>query len=148
MAGECHAKRACGAVADAFRNLGDATFFPAQQFRKEISTQASEAYERAQALAPGNAQVLRQSGIFAVLMGNFDAGLAALRRAVVLDPLARLSHYLLGQALYRARESAPFARPATVSLAAAELGSPSRHGNGDDAGSDRSYARRASYRRD
>jgi hypothetical protein len=42
----------------------------------------------------------------------------------------------------------PFARPATVSLAAAELRSPSRHRNGDDAGSNRSYARRAAYRRD
>jgi tetratricopeptide (TPR) repeat protein len=67
-------------------------------------TQASEAYERALVLAPGNAQVLRQSGIFAVLMGHVDVGLAALRRGVVLDPLARVSHYLLGQALYRTRQ--------------------------------------------
>ena len=65
--------------------------------------QASEAYERALALAPGNAQVLRESGLFAARMGHFDAGLAAARRAVVLDPLARQSHTLLGLALYAAR---------------------------------------------
>ena len=66
-------------------------------------TQASEEYERALALAPGNAQVLRESGSFAALMGRFDAGLAAARRAVVLDPLARASHTALGRALYAAR---------------------------------------------
>ena len=52
-------------------------------------TQASEEYERALALAPGNAEVLRISGEFAAYMGHFDAGVAAARRAVVLDPLAR-----------------------------------------------------------
>jgi Flp pilus assembly protein TadD len=36
-------------------------------------------------------------------MGHFDAGLAATRRAVVLDPLARGSHTALGRALYTAR---------------------------------------------
>jgi TolB-like protein len=66
-------------------------------------TQASEAYERALALAPGNAEVLRYSGVFAAWMGHFDAGLAAARHAVVLDPLARQSHYALGRALYAAR---------------------------------------------
>jgi serine/threonine-protein kinase len=66
-------------------------------------TPASEAYGRALALAPGNADVLRRSGLFAALMGHFDAGVAAARRAVVLDPLARASHGALGQALYTAR---------------------------------------------
>ena len=66
-------------------------------------TQASEEYERALALAPGNAEVLRLSGLFAACMGHFDAGLAATRRAVVLDPLARASHSALGRALYAAR---------------------------------------------
>ena len=36
-------------------------------------------------------------------MGHFDAGIAAARRAVVLDPLARNSHLVLGGALYSAR---------------------------------------------
>jgi TolB-like protein/Flp pilus assembly protein TadD len=66
-------------------------------------TQASKEYERALALAPGNAQVLRVSGQFAADMGHFDAGVAAIRRAVVLDPLARQTHSALGRALYAAR---------------------------------------------
>jgi TolB-like protein/lipoprotein NlpI len=65
--------------------------------------QANDEYERALALAPGNAQVLRRSGLFAAYMGHFDAGIAAARRAVVLDPLARDSRTALGQALYAAR---------------------------------------------
>jgi len=43
-------------------------------------THANQAYERAVALAPGNAEVLAYSGRFAVLIGRFDAGLAAARR--------------------------------------------------------------------
>ena len=66
-------------------------------------TQASEAYERAFALAPGNAEVLQTSGLFAASMGHFDAGVAAARRAVVLDPLGRISHSALGRTLYSAR---------------------------------------------
>jgi TolB-like protein/Tfp pilus assembly protein PilF len=66
-------------------------------------TRANEEYERALVLAPGNAQVLRISGLFATYMGHIDAGLAAARRALVLDPLARDSHSVLGRALYAAR---------------------------------------------
>jgi eukaryotic-like serine/threonine-protein kinase len=66
-------------------------------------TQASEAYDRAVALAPGNAAVLRYIGLFAAHMGHFDAGVAATRHAVVLDPLAHESHYYLGWTLYLAR---------------------------------------------
>ncbi len=69
-------------------------------------TQAGEAYERARALAPGSAEILRQSGVFAARMGHFDAGITATRRAVVLDPLARQSHGALGLALYTARRYA------------------------------------------
>jgi TolB-like protein len=65
--------------------------------------QASAAYQHALALSPGNADVLRRGGHFAADMGHFDAGLAATRRAVVLDPLARQSHTALGRALYSAR---------------------------------------------
>jgi TolB-like protein/Flp pilus assembly protein TadD len=66
-------------------------------------THATEAYERAVALAPGTAEVLRQSGRFAVYMGRFDAGVTALRRAVVLDPINPRSHELLGEGLFFAR---------------------------------------------
>lgn len=65
--------------------------------------QAGAELERAAALAPGTAQVLGMYGRFAVLAGHADAGIAASRRAVVLDPLNPLSHYRLGQALYFAR---------------------------------------------
>jgi TolB-like protein/Flp pilus assembly protein TadD len=66
-------------------------------------SKAHEEYERALALAPGNAQVLRFSGSFAAYMGRFETGIAAARHAVVLDPLARNSYLVLGGALYSAR---------------------------------------------
>ena len=66
-------------------------------------TEANDEYKRALAHAPGNAEVLRISGTFAARMGHFDAGLAAARRAVVLDPLGRISHSELGRVLYAAR---------------------------------------------
>ena len=62
--------------------------------------------ERALALAPGNAVVLAAYGRFAVWTGHTDAGLAAARRAVVLDPLNPEMHYTLAQSLYRARHYA------------------------------------------
>jgi len=68
-------------------------------------TRANEEYERAVALAPGNARVLGVYGRFAVQMGRTEAGIAAARRAVVLDPLRRGSHYTLGGALYFARQN-------------------------------------------
>jgi tetratricopeptide (TPR) repeat protein len=46
-------------------------------------------------LAPGSAQVLQDYGLFAVLMGRKDAGIAAARRAVSLDPQNRNTHHLL-----------------------------------------------------
>jgi TolB-like protein/Flp pilus assembly protein TadD len=64
--------------------------------------QAAQAYERARALASGNARVLRTTGTFAVTMGRFDRGLSDLRRAVTLDPLDPRSHGVLGIGLYLA----------------------------------------------
>jgi TolB-like protein/Flp pilus assembly protein TadD len=66
-------------------------------------TQAREAFERALALAPGNAKVLRVSSRFLVAMGQFEEGISAARRAVALDPLNRTSHDALGFTLYFAR---------------------------------------------
>jgi TolB-like protein/Tfp pilus assembly protein PilF len=68
-------------------------------------TRANEEYERALALAPGNAHVLRNSGMFAALTGRTEAGVAALRRAVVLDPLNRDTRFDLGQAFYFGRQN-------------------------------------------
>jgi TolB-like protein len=48
---------------------------------------ANEEYQRAMALAPGSATVLRAYSLSSVWMGRGDAGIAAARRAVVLDPL-------------------------------------------------------------
>ena len=58
---------------------------------------ASEEYERALVLAPRSAQVLQDYGLFTALMGRTDAGIAAARRAVLLDPLNRNSHDLLAR---------------------------------------------------
>jgi tetratricopeptide (TPR) repeat protein len=44
-------------------------------------------------------------GRFAVLMGRIEVGIAAVRRAVVLDPLNRDSHRTLGLTLYLNREN-------------------------------------------
>ena len=64
---------------------------------------ASEEYERAVALAPGSARILRDYGLFAVSMGRTEEGLTALRRAVVLDPLNEASHGDLIEGLRLAR---------------------------------------------
>ena len=64
---------------------------------------ANEEYERALALAPGSVPTLRDYGLFAVWMGRTEAGLAAARHAVLLDPLNRNSHHSLGWALIYAR---------------------------------------------
>jgi TolB-like protein/Flp pilus assembly protein TadD len=63
-------------------------------------TAASQEFERALTLGPGNARVLRAYGRFAVLMGRGDPGLTAVRQAVVLDPLNKVSHLDLGATLY------------------------------------------------
>jgi TolB-like protein len=57
---------------------------------------ASEEYQRALALEPGNARVLAEYGGFAADMNKTDAALKALERAVVLDPLNPQYHVGLG----------------------------------------------------
>jgi len=66
-------------------------------------TRASDEYQRAMTLAPGNARVLRSYSEFAVAMGRADAGIAAARRAAVLDPLNAESYAFLSDALRYAR---------------------------------------------
>jgi TolB-like protein/cytochrome c-type biogenesis protein CcmH/NrfG len=68
-------------------------------------TRANEEYQRALALAPGNAGVVRGYGRFAAFMGRTEVAIATLRRAVALDPLSRESHAGLGAALYWARQN-------------------------------------------
>jgi TolB-like protein len=64
--------------------------------------QARPEFERARALAPGSATILRVTGLFAIQTGQTEAGLADLRRAVTLDPLNATTHHLLGFGLYLA----------------------------------------------
>jgi TolB-like protein len=66
-------------------------------------TGALQEYERALALAPGDARVLREYGAFAVLIGRTEAGLAAAQRLLVLDPLNSTNHFGLGVSLAFAR---------------------------------------------
>jgi TolB-like protein/DNA-binding winged helix-turn-helix (wHTH) protein/tetratricopeptide (TPR) repeat protein len=67
-------------------------------------TSASKEFERAMTLTPGNARVLRDYSAFAVSMGRTDAGIAAARRAKVLDPLNINSHGFLSADLRFARQ--------------------------------------------
>jgi TolB-like protein len=64
---------------------------------------ANEEYERALTLAPGNARVLRGYSGFAALMGHSEAGIAAARHALALDPLNPNSSLALSDALFSAR---------------------------------------------
>jgi serine/threonine-protein kinase len=64
---------------------------------------AAREYEHALALGSGNARVLRDYGLFAVFMSRADAGIAALRRAAVLDPLSPWVRIDLGSALWYSR---------------------------------------------
>jgi len=65
--------------------------------------QANTELARALALAPGSAEILAGSSGFTSYMGRFDAGIAAGRRAVVLDPLDYLTYQGLGNAFFGAR---------------------------------------------
>jgi TolB-like protein/DNA-binding winged helix-turn-helix (wHTH) protein len=65
--------------------------------------QAMAEHERALMLGPGNARALQVSSPFLVLMGRTDTGIAAARRAVVIDPLNPLTHFSLGLTLFYAR---------------------------------------------
>jgi TolB-like protein len=85
-------------LADGHLSMGFYLANGAMDFRR-----ATGEFERARALAPGNATVLRIYGLFVITMGRLDAGIADLRRAVTLDPLNVISHYLLGRGLYWAR---------------------------------------------
>jgi TolB-like protein len=64
---------------------------------------AANEHERALALAPGDARVLRAYSHFAAYMGHMDAAIASARRNVELDPLNVLAYRTLGEALHAAR---------------------------------------------
>jgi TolB-like protein len=64
---------------------------------------ATQEYDRAMALAPGNARILSDYGAFAVLMGRTEAGLTAAHRLLILDPLNSMNYFGLGHSLMFAR---------------------------------------------
>jgi TolB-like protein/Flp pilus assembly protein TadD len=64
---------------------------------------ASQELQHALALAPGSAKILHLYGSGAVKMGETEAGLAAIHRSVVLDPLNPDTHFSLGESLTAAR---------------------------------------------
>jgi TolB-like protein len=66
-------------------------------------TGAGMEYERAAALAPGNARVLMDYGVYASLMGRAETGLAAMRRVIVLNPLGSSPRVWLCHQLFLAR---------------------------------------------
>jgi len=80
--------------------------------------QARDEFERARTLAPGRATVLRVTGLYAIMTGRTEDGVADLRRAVTLDPLNALTHHLLGFGLYLAHryDEAATANAEAISL--------------------------------
>jgi TolB-like protein len=79
-------------------------------------TRAHEAFERALALAPGNATVLTMNSNFLSSMGHFDEAIPAARRAVTLDPFNGNSHLILGTALLLARHYQEAIAPLTETI--------------------------------
>jgi TolB-like protein/Flp pilus assembly protein TadD len=73
-------------------------------------TDATPEYERALALAPGNAGILKDFGAFADIIGRSEAGLAAAHRLLILDPLNAMNHFGLGVSLTFARRYGDAAR--------------------------------------
>jgi serine/threonine protein kinase/TolB-like protein len=63
---------------------------------------ADASYQRALALEPGNATVVRRAAELAANLGRFEEALAQDRRAVELDPLSVPTHIYLGEHAYRA----------------------------------------------
>jgi TolB-like protein/Flp pilus assembly protein TadD len=72
----------------------------AMAYQMELDfTAARGECERALALSPGNARVLRDCGKLEVRTGRIDSGLMSINRALSLDPLNPNSHSFLADAL-------------------------------------------------
>jgi TolB-like protein/Flp pilus assembly protein TadD len=67
---------------------------------------AAPEFDRALALAPGNAKIQSSFAYFAAVLGHFEAALTAARRAVSLDPQSSNAHLILSNVLYFARRYA------------------------------------------
>jgi TolB-like protein/Flp pilus assembly protein TadD len=81
--------------------LGQAHLALAMTFESLLDFgRANQKYEQAMTLSAGNERVLRHFGLFAVLMGQTESGLAAARRAVAVDPINYNAHGYLGGTLH------------------------------------------------
>ena len=65
-------------------------------------TGADASFQRALALEPGNATVVRGAALLAATLGRFEEAMALERRAATLDPLNTQTHVMLGLAAYYA----------------------------------------------
>jgi tetratricopeptide (TPR) repeat protein len=93
---EADARKAIALVPD----LAQGTFALAYFCENSLEfTAAIKEYERALALGSGNARLLRYYSDFAAHMGQEEASLTAVRRAVVLDPLNSNTHVSVGLTL-------------------------------------------------
>ena len=88
-------------------NLGEGHLALAVVYERALNlTAAMEEYERALALEPGNARILRDYGGFAGQIGRGNLAIQLLRRALALDPLSRDAYVHLGYGLVGLRRYA------------------------------------------
>jgi TolB-like protein/DNA-binding winged helix-turn-helix (wHTH) protein/tetratricopeptide (TPR) repeat protein len=85
-------------LAEAHAALGQALEIGFRDF-----TQAAAEYERAMALAPGDARVLRAYSNFQAVLDHNDVAISTAQRSVELDPLNVLAYRVLGNAFENAR---------------------------------------------
>ncbi len=64
---------------------------------------AAKEFERALALSPGDARVLRAYSRFAGILGHTDVAITTAKRSIELDPLNVYAHRILGEAFEAAR---------------------------------------------
>ncbi len=63
-------------------------------------------YDKSMSLGSGKAPILKNYGTEMCRQGNFDVGVHALQKAIVLDPLNPIAHYALGIGFYTAHRYA------------------------------------------
>jgi TolB-like protein len=63
---------------------------------------AEAEYQKAMKLEPGNADVLRTTGILYRSIGRIDEAMRLNKQAITLDPVQSITYFILGQILYQA----------------------------------------------
>jgi TolB-like protein/cytochrome c-type biogenesis protein CcmH/NrfG len=85
-------------LAEAHLAFGQLHFYHRQNLRG-----AYQAFNTALELNPGNVDVLIEYSRIQCYQGRYDEGIAAARKAVVLDPVSLLANHFLGHILYFSR---------------------------------------------